>query len=357
MKEVFEIIKEMPPAFWLVMIFCIGAFVGSFLNVVVYRLPRNCLSINNPKRSFCPSCKTQLKWNDNLPIIGWLLLRGKCRYCGVKYGLRYPMVELLTAGLFTFAAWRVVYADGNLADQPMVWLTLLHAILIISVMLPWALIDFDLRMIPDKLTLGPLLVFIPFAADWRALDFGLASLRSTPDTAVAAEPGSASAAGGDEQEPERHEPRHRDGCGARLDGAAPATGRGLRGRGVGRRLGRLFRGLLALVVGRLRLGGRRAREDVGDGREPGLEADLGGVGADDRRELEAAARREGGVLRGRRRAGAFVDVALARRAAPAAADGVLTGDGARPRVTDRVARLEVVRRRGARAVLEAAVVL
>ncbi|MCA8911087.1 MAG: prepilin peptidase [Planctomycetes bacterium] len=189
MKEVFEIIKEMPPAFWLVMIFCIGAFVGSFLNVVVYRLPRNCLSINNPKRSFCPSCKTQLKWNDNLPIIGWLLLRGKCRYCGVKYGLRYPMVELLTAGLFTFAAWRVVYADGNLADQPMVWLTLLHAILIISVMLPWALIDFDLRMIPDKLTLGPLLVFIPFAADWRALDFGLASLRSTPDTAVAAEPG------------------------------------------------------------------------------------------------------------------------------------------------------------------------
>jgi leader peptidase (prepilin peptidase)/N-methyltransferase len=181
MKEVFEIIKEMPAAFWLVMIFFLGAFVGSFLNVVVYRLPRNCLSINNPKRSFCPSCKKQLKWNDNLPIIGWLLLRGKCRYCGVKYGIRYPLVELATAGLFAFAAWRVLYFDGNAAGDPWSWLTLLHTLLIISVMLPWALIDLDLRMIPDKLTVGPLVVFLPFAAYPQALEFGLASLRSVPD--------------------------------------------------------------------------------------------------------------------------------------------------------------------------------
>ena len=175
MSEVFNIIGRMPAWFWLTWAFMIGSFVGSFLNVVVYRLPRNCLSINNPKRSFCPSCKTQLTWKDNLPIIGWLWLRGKCRYCGVKFGVRYPAVELLTALLFVFAMWRVLYADGNIADQPLAWLTVLHIILIISVLLPWALIDLDLQVIPDKLTLGPLIVFIPFAAHSAGLSFGMDS--------------------------------------------------------------------------------------------------------------------------------------------------------------------------------------
>ncbi|MCA8915402.1 MAG: prepilin peptidase [Planctomycetes bacterium] len=172
MSEVFEIIGMMPPWFWLAWAFLVGSFVGSFLNVVVYRLPRNCLSINKPKRSFCPSCKTQLKWNDNLPIIGWIWLRGKCRYCGVKFGMRYPAVELLTAGLFALTMSRVLFSEGNISDQPLAWLTVLHIFLIISVLLPWALIDLDLQTIPDKLTLGPLIVFIPFAADVSALDFG-----------------------------------------------------------------------------------------------------------------------------------------------------------------------------------------
>jgi leader peptidase (prepilin peptidase) / N-methyltransferase len=161
--------------------FVVGSFVGSFLNVVVYRLPRNCLSINKPRRSFCPSCKTQLKWNDNIPIVGWLVLRGKCRYCGFKFGIRYPLVELMTAGLFAFAAWRALYGDVALvgdATMPAVaswqaWVTLLHLLLMIGVLLPWALIDADLTYIPDKLTLGPLIVFIPFAAWYPAIDYGL----------------------------------------------------------------------------------------------------------------------------------------------------------------------------------------
>ena len=173
MDEVFTIIGRMPAWFWLGGCFLLGSFVGSFINVVVYRLPRNCLSINKPSRSFCPACKTQLKWNDNLPIIGWALLRGKCRYCGARFGIRYPAVELLTALLFLAAAWRVLYADGNVADQPAAWLTLLHVLLIIGVLLPWALIDFDLTLIPDRLTLGPLVVFIPFAAHVSALSFGM----------------------------------------------------------------------------------------------------------------------------------------------------------------------------------------
>ncbi len=155
----------MHPAFWIGYWFIVGAFVGSFLNVVVYRLPRNCLSINNPRRSFCPSCKTQLKWNDNIPIVGYVLLRGKCRYCKAPYGARYPLVELLTALLFAFACWRAFYADGlNLSGSPLAWLTLLHMTCVIGVLLPWALIDLDLTYIPDKLTFGPLLVFVPFAA-------------------------------------------------------------------------------------------------------------------------------------------------------------------------------------------------
>lgn len=173
MSELFEMIGDMPPLFWVVFWFVIGSFVGSFLNVVVYRLPRNCLSINKPKRSFCPSCKTQLKWNDNIPIIGWVLLRGKCRYCGAKFGIRYPLVELLTASLFALSASRVLFGDGNVAADPLAWLTLLHVLALISVLLPWALIDIDLTYIPDKLTLGPLIVFVPFAAHYHALHFGL----------------------------------------------------------------------------------------------------------------------------------------------------------------------------------------
>ena len=173
MDELFNMLSDMPGWFWVAFWFVIGSFVGSFLNVVVYRLPRNCLSVNKPKRSFCPSCKTQLKWNDNIPIVGWAILRGKCRYCGAKFGVRYPLVELLTATLFAASAARALYGDGASPADYESWLTLLHMLGIISVLVPWALIDLDLTVIPDKLTLGPLIVFIPFAAHAPALSFGL----------------------------------------------------------------------------------------------------------------------------------------------------------------------------------------
>jgi leader peptidase (prepilin peptidase) / N-methyltransferase len=173
MSELFEILGDMPPAFWLVWWFVVGSFVGSFLNVVVYRLPRNCLSINNPRRSICPSCRTQLKWNDNIPIAGWALLKGRCRYCGARFGARYPLVELLTALLFLAAAARALYGDGHHADTWQSWLILLHMVCLIGVLLPWALIDIDLQLIPYKLTFGPLLVFVPFAAFADAFAFGL----------------------------------------------------------------------------------------------------------------------------------------------------------------------------------------
>lgn len=84
----------------LVIVFLLGLIIGSFLNVCIYRVPRG-QSIISP-RSACPSCGTQLTAIDLVPVLSWLLLRGKCRYCRVPISIQYPLVELLTAGVFAF---------------------------------------------------------------------------------------------------------------------------------------------------------------------------------------------------------------------------------------------------------------
>lgn len=94
-------------------VFWVGACIGSFLNVVAYRLPRGEGLFSPPSR--CPACETQLRWRQNLPIFGWLLLRGKCRFCRSPISPQYPIVELVTAILFAFffAAW-----FGETAGRP-----------------------------------------------------------------------------------------------------------------------------------------------------------------------------------------------------------------------------------------------
>ncbi|CAN5747796.1 hypothetical protein BH20VER1_BH20VER1_19410 [soil metagenome] len=121
--------------------FVMGATVGSFLNVCIYRLPLD-LSVNEPKRSFCPVCKHQIPWHQNLPLFSWLFLRGKCANCGARIALRYFAVELLTALLF-LAVWLQFPWDMALAY----WV-------LIALLITATFIDFEHFIIPDEITLG-----------------------------------------------------------------------------------------------------------------------------------------------------------------------------------------------------------
>ena len=90
----------MPHLLFIVWLFVLGACVGSFLNVVVWRLPRGESLVTPPSR--CPQCNTRLAWYDNVPIFGWIFLKGRCRYCKKPISMRYPIIEAVTGGMFAF---------------------------------------------------------------------------------------------------------------------------------------------------------------------------------------------------------------------------------------------------------------
>src|SRR3954467_1068458 len=97
-----EVARGMPVAFAL-WVFAVGAVVGSFLNVVIARVPKG-QSIVSPG-SRCPRCGNPIAWYDNIPVLSWLLLRARCRKCGQPISVRYPLVELLT-GVLAVAVFR-----------------------------------------------------------------------------------------------------------------------------------------------------------------------------------------------------------------------------------------------------------
>ena len=132
-------------------VFVLGAAIGSFLNVVIYRLPAE-LSILHPA-SRCPRCLQPLKPYDNVPILGWLWLRGRCRYCRQPISGRYPLVECLTGVLFVTAFWRF----GITLQTPGYWILL-------SWLVALALIDLDTFTLPDTLTQPGLILGIAFQA-------------------------------------------------------------------------------------------------------------------------------------------------------------------------------------------------
>jgi leader peptidase (prepilin peptidase) / N-methyltransferase len=118
----------------------VGLIVGSFLNVVAYRLPRG-ESLLHP-RSRCPGCEAPIAPYDNVPVLSWLVLRGRCRRCRTRISARYPLVELATAALYA----AVVVAK----DDPV---EIALGLLLVTALVPITLIDLDLRLIPNRITL------------------------------------------------------------------------------------------------------------------------------------------------------------------------------------------------------------
>jgi leader peptidase (prepilin peptidase)/N-methyltransferase len=117
-----------------------GLIVGSFLNVVAWRLPRG-ESLAHPP-SHCPGCDEPIKPYDNVPVVSWLALGGKCRNCKTDISLRYPLVELATGLLYAAV---VAFREGTL--------DIVLGLLLVSFLVPITLIDLDRRLIPNKLTL------------------------------------------------------------------------------------------------------------------------------------------------------------------------------------------------------------
>ncbi len=118
----------------------LGLFIGSFLNVVIYRVPAG-LSVVSP-RSRCPRCETEIKAYDNIPVASWLVLRGRCRSCGEPISARYPLVELFTGILFALTAWWL----GLAWDLP-------AFLYLAAIAVALSMIDFDTKRLPDAIVL------------------------------------------------------------------------------------------------------------------------------------------------------------------------------------------------------------
>lgn len=141
----FESVTGLPEITGYVFIFVFGAIVGSFLNVVIHRVPRE-ESIIFPN-SACPKCRKPIKFYDNLPILSWLILGGKCRHCREKISPRYPAVELLTAFIFTLTFWQIGFN----------WF-LPVGLIFMAAMIALIFIDAEHMILPNVITY-PLLVF------------------------------------------------------------------------------------------------------------------------------------------------------------------------------------------------------
>jgi len=170
-------------------VFLFGLLVGSFLNVVIHRVPvmlertwrRECLELDGKEapaeapynlvvpRSACPSCKAPITALQNIPVVSWLLLKGKCKACGTRISARYPLVELLTALMSAAVAWKFGFSWALAAALVLTWF-----------LVALAFIDIDTQLLPDSMTLpllwlGLLLAIVLPAIDGARLPVDLRS--------------------------------------------------------------------------------------------------------------------------------------------------------------------------------------
>jgi leader peptidase (prepilin peptidase)/N-methyltransferase len=132
-----------------------GLLIGSFLNVVIWRVPRGESIVSPP--SHCPGCDTEIAPYDNIPVLSWLVLRGRCRHCGTRISIRYPLVELASAGLWVAMALRFGWS----------W-ELPAYLVLVSALLALSLIDLDTFLLPDKIV-KPLAVALVVLFGFAAL--------------------------------------------------------------------------------------------------------------------------------------------------------------------------------------------
>ncbi len=142
-----------------------GACIGSFLNVCIYRIPLD-LSVVKPS-SHCPACKTPIRWYQNIPVLAWIFLRGKCTACGVRISPRYALVETLTAILFLLAWLKFDLSIGprplglvaidDLLLVPVFWLVIMGLVL-------GTFVDFEHMIIPDRVTWGGMILGLAASA-------------------------------------------------------------------------------------------------------------------------------------------------------------------------------------------------
>lgn len=185
-----QLLQDSPTAF-IIVTALLGLVVGSFLNVVIHRLPlmmerewqEQLLESNGETapasaepplglvspRSRCPHCGHGIRWYENIPVLSWLWLRGRCSSCQAAIGLRYPLVELATAAFSAVVAWHFGYGGEAAAALLLTW-----ALIALS------MIDFDHQLLPDAITLpflwlGLVLSLFPLFADSRSAIIGAAA--------------------------------------------------------------------------------------------------------------------------------------------------------------------------------------
>ena len=143
-----------PRWFALALVTLWGACVGSFLNVVAFRVPEGMSVISPPSR--CPGCEQKLAWHDNVPVLGWLWLRGRCRTCGMRISPQYPLVEALTALLFGGLTYGYLFTDLRPGFEQLgiglTWPVLAVHLVLVGAMLAASLIDAKLYIIPLGIT-------------------------------------------------------------------------------------------------------------------------------------------------------------------------------------------------------------
>jgi leader peptidase (prepilin peptidase)/N-methyltransferase len=154
----------------------IGGVIGSFLNVVVHRVPKGISLIEPP--SHCPKCKQRIRWYDNVPVFGWLFLRGKCRDCGEPISPRYPLVEaavalmfgLMTAVEFGFQGVNLPPREAvNVTSDAYFYLILLYHLFLLCVLFTGSMIEFDGNLPPVKMYVWTIMLGLVFPLQWTIL--------------------------------------------------------------------------------------------------------------------------------------------------------------------------------------------